>query len=400
MKKGWMILSIISALISGMLIYEGAVLFLRYTDRRMGLLAAASGAAAAVLFIFCIFESFCKSIWNSDKDGESVVKGIRTEFLLTCASFGCAGIGILLYRLRFHPVFQIYLYTLVFTGVILIIAAAGVLQIIPGRPKEREFRDRIVSEKDKWKETGRTSLDETVGELFAQTADGRLTNLQAWGAGAILLVGSCLLYISGNAEAGFLLAAIMIYIILNLAVQCVSFYNAQKGVLAVLGQGDAKAVLGFFTMYYERTGGRLFSLPPQTQMCAVAALCDQEAYGDALELLNCIRRKPRMEAFFQQYAWLCAQGLDDRQGCVRALEIMKESMRYLKGKNLEIMRQQVILFQNYMEGNYGELVRAAQDKSKNVFQRRTRERLAQAVLRQRQSKPGLGEKTDTDVTSS
>ena len=82
MKKGWMILSVISALISGMLIYEGAVLFLRYMDRRMGLLVAVSGAAVAVLFVFCIFESFCKSIWNKstadedgmwspDKDGES-----------------------------------------------------------------------------------------------------------------------------------------------------------------------------------------------------------------------------------------------------------------------------------------------------------------------------------------
>ena len=92
MKKGWMILSVISALISGMLIYEGAVLFLRYMDRRMGLLVAVSGAAVAVLFVFCIFESFCKSIWNKstadedgmwspDKDGESITKEIRMEFV-------------------------------------------------------------------------------------------------------------------------------------------------------------------------------------------------------------------------------------------------------------------------------------------------------------------------------
>lgn len=107
MKKGWMITGIISALISGMLMYEGAVLFLRYADRKMGLLIAVSGAAVAVLFVFCVFESFCKGSWNknmwetdgdgawsSDEDLESVIKGTQMEFLLTCVSFGCAGAGV------------------------------------------------------------------------------------------------------------------------------------------------------------------------------------------------------------------------------------------------------------------------------------------------------------------
>src|SRR5699024_4518939 len=128
-------------------------------------------------------------------------------------------------------------------------------------------------------------------------------------------------------------AGMVMYIILNLAVQCISLFRALKGTVDVLGRGDTKTVLGFFTVYYERTAGRLFSLPPQMQVYAVAALCDQEAYGDALELLNTIRRKPKMEAYFQQYAWVCAQGLGDRQGCSRALELLKESMKYLKGKN-------------------------------------------------------------------
>ncbi len=402
MKKGWMILSVISALISGMLIYEGAVLFLRYMDRRMGLLVAVSGAAVAVLFVFCIFESFCKSIWNKstadedgmwspDKDGESITKEIRMEFLLTCISFGCAGIGILLYRLRFHSVFQIYLYTLLFVGVVLIIAAGGMFWITSGRMREREFRDRILSGKDKWKEKGYVSRDKTAGELFRVTADGKLANLQAWGAGAILLVGLYLLDIIRDVNLGLLAAGLVMYIILNLAVQCVSLFRALKGTVDVLGRGDTKTVLGFFTVYYERTAGRLFSLPPQMQVYAVAALCDQEAYGDALELLNTIRRKPKMEAYFQQYAWVCAQGLGDRQGCSRALELLKESMKYLKGKNLEAMQQQVLLFQNYMEGNCSELIQAAQDESKNVIQKRTRQRLAEAAMKQKKEEQKIPE---------
>lgn len=394
MKKVWMVLSVISALVSGMLIYEGAVLFLRYTDRRMGLLVAASGAAAAVLFIFCIFESFCKSIWdksaadddgirNSDKDGESIIKGIRMEFLLTCISFGIAGTGILLYRLRFHPIFQIYLYTLLLVGVVLIIAAAGWFLITSGRMREREFRNRILSGKDKWKEMGWVSRNKTTEDLFRTMADGKLANLQAWGAGAILLVELYLLELIRDVKLRVLLAGLGLYVILNLIIQCVSFYKGLKSTLEVLSRGDTKNVLGLFTVYYERMSGRAFSLPSQMQGYAVAALCDQEAYSDALALLDSIRRKPKLEVYFQQYVWLCSQGLGDRQGCIRALRIMKESLRYLKGKNLEAMQQQIRLFENYMEGNCSELIRAAQDESKNEFQRRTRRRLAEAAAKQK-----------------
>ncbi|MFR9147575.1 MAG: hypothetical protein ACLVJ4_13190 [Mediterraneibacter sp.] len=398
MKKGWMILGAVSALISGMLIYEGAVLFLRYTDRRMGLLIAVSGAAVAVLFVFCIFESFSRGFRNkngtddnagrSEEDLEGIIKGLRTEFLLTCVSFGCAGVGALLYRLRFHMIFQIYLYTLLFVAVVLIIAAAGVFRLMSGRVREREFRDRILSEKNEWKEKGYVSWNKTAGDLFEIIAEGKLVILQIWGAGAILLVW-LLLDCIRTGRMGMVLAGAVIYIILNLAVQTVSLLKGAKRVFEVLGQGDTKTVLGFFTAYYEQASGRVFSLPAQMQEYAVAALCDQEAYREALDLLGTIRRKPKMEAYFQQYAWLCFQGMGDMQGCRSALENMKASMRYLKGKNLEAVQQLVQLFQNYMDGNSSELIRAAQDESRTVLQKRTRQRLADSAMKEQKNERQL-----------
>ena len=398
MKKGWMILGAVSALISGMLIYEGAVLFLRYTDRRMGLLIAVSGAAVAVLFVFCIFESFSRGFRNkngtddnagrSEEDMEGIIKGLRTEFLLTCVSFGCAGVGALLYRLRFHMIFQIYLYTLLFVAVVLIIAAAGVFRLMSGRVREREFRDRILSEKNEWKEKGYVSWNKTAGDLFQILAEGKMVILQTWGAGAILLVW-LLLDCIRTGKMGMVLAGAVIYIILNLAVQTVSLLKGAKRVFEVLGQGDTKTVLGFFTAYYEQASGRVFSLPAQMQEYAVAALCDQEAYREALDLLGTIRRKPKMEAYFQQYAWLCFQGMGDMQGCRSALENMKASMRYLKGKNLEAVQQLVQLFQNYMDGNSSELIRAAQDESRTVLQKRTRQRLADSAMKEQKNERQL-----------
>ena len=398
MKKGWMILGAVSALISGMLIYEGAVLFLRYTDRRMGLLIAVSGAAVAVLFVFCIFESFSRGFRNkngtddsagrSEEDLEGIIKGLRTEFLLTCVSFGCAGVGALLYRLRFHMIFQIYLYTLLFVAVVLIIAAAGVFRLMSGRVREREFQDRILSEENEWKGKGYVSWNKTAGDLFQILAEGKMVILQTWGAGAILLVW-LLLDCIRTGRIGMVLAGAVIYIILNLAVQTVFLLKGAKCVFEVLGQGDTKTVLGFFTAYYKQASGRMFSLPAQMQEYAVAALCDQEAYREALDLLGTIRRKPKMEAYFQQYAWLCFQGMGDMQGCRSALENMKASMRYLKGKNLEAVQQLVQLFQNYMDGNCSELIRAAQDESRTVLQKRTRQRLADSAMKEQKNERQL-----------
>ena len=261
MKKGWMILGAVSALISGMLIYEGAVLFLRYTDRRMGLLIAVSGAAVAVLFVFCIFESFSRGFRNkngtddsagrSEEDMEGIIKGLRTEFLLTCVSFGCAGVGALLYRLRFHMIFQIYLYTLLFVAVVLIIAAAGVFRLMSGRVREREFRDRILSEKNEWKEKGYVSWNKTAGDLFSNPCRRENGDSPDMGSRRHLLVW-LLLDCIRTGRMGMVLAGAVIYIILNLAVQTVSLLKGAKRVFEVLGQGDTKTVLGFFTAYYEQ----------------------------------------------------------------------------------------------------------------------------------------------------
>ncbi len=170
--------------------------------------------------------------------------------------------------------------------------------------------------------------------------------------------------------------------------------KGSKQALKILGQGETKTILGFFTVYYGMTSGKMFGLLPEVQEYAAAALCDQEAYSDALDLLGTIRRKPRMEAYFQQYAWICFQGMGDRQGCRETLERMEASMRFLKGKNLEAMQKQADLFRSYVEGRYDEVIRAAQDESRNVLQKRTRQRLAESALREMRHEQQLIEKEE------
>ena len=73
---------------------------------------------------------------------------------------------------------------------------------------------------------------------------------------------------------------------------------------------------------------------------------------------------------------------------------MEASMRFLKGKNLEAMQKQAYLFRSYVEGRYDEVIRAAQDESRNVLQKRTRQRLAESALREMRHEQQLIEKEE------
>lgn len=403
-----MILSVFSALICGMFLYEGAVLFFRYTDRRMGLLVAACGAAAAVLFVFCIFESFNTGSWTiktvgRDESAESVYKEksgnacaeVRTEYILTIIAFGCAGAGLLLYSMRFHAVFQVYLYILAYAACVLLIAAVGVLRTMPGRLREEELKRQVLSRKKFWEENGWTAEDKTAARLLRIFLESKTAVLQIWGGSSILLIVMLLKYIGTG--SGRWLSGVLIYIAVNLAAQTAAAVKSSRQAVLILNQGDTKQILGFFTGYYERADGRLFSLLPEIQAYAAAALCDQEAYGEALALLDRIRRKPGTESYFQQYAWLGFWGLGDREGCKEALSGMEESMHFLKGKNLASMQETARLFRDFQEGRYSEVIRAAQAGGKTVLQQRTRRRLAEAARREKAGKtetPKLTEKNE------
>ena len=69
----------------------------------------------------------------------------------------------------------------------------------------------------------------------------------------------------------------------------------------------------------------------------------------------------------------------------------QEGITQLPPPPQEAMQQQVLLFQNYMEGNCSELIRAAQDESKNVIQKRTRQRLAEAAMKQKKEEQKIPE---------
>lgn len=409
MKKVWMILSVFSALICGMFLYEGAVLFFRYTDRRMGLLVAACGAAAAVLFVFCIFESFNTGNWTmktagrldesaesmgEEKSGNACAE-VRTEYILTIIAFGCAGAGLLLYGLRFHAIFQVYLYILAYAACVLLIAAVGVLRTMPGRLKEEELKRQVLSRKAFWAENGWTAEDKTAVRLLRIFIESKTAVLQIWGGSSILLIVMLLKYIGTG--SGRWLSGVLVYIAVNLAVQSAAVIKSTKQAVCVLNQGDTKQILGFFAGYYERAGGRLFSLLPEIQSYAAAALCDQEAYGEALALLEKIRWKPRAEAFFQQYAWISFWGLGDREGCSEAMSRMEASLHLLKGKSLALMQETVRLFRDFQEGRYDEVIQAAQADGRTVLQQRTRQRLAEAARREKAKKtekPMLTEKNE------
>lgn len=394
MKKIWLVLSFLSALITGMLLYEGAVLFFRYMDRKMGLLVAASGAAVAVLFVFCIFESFNTGTWKigntgnrdfTDADGERVItqKKVCTEFILTCIAFGCAGAGILFYSLRFRMIFIEYLYILVFAACVIAVAAVGILSLTGLKIKESSFRREILGQSPEWEKNGWTSENGISAELIRIHMEAKTAALQVWGGGAAL-VFSFLFAKIGNGSYSGLPACLAVYIVIYLIVLTTAVIKCSGQIIRVLESGEAEAVLGFFSGYYKQAEGRVFSLPVEIQYYAVSALCALDAYEEALALLESVRRKPRQEAFYQQYVWFIKWQCADREGSRRALESLEASLHYLKGKAYQRMRQEADLFRKFQEGRYSEAVKMAQQGNVSAFQRRNRQKIIETALREQQ----------------
>lgn len=119
-RKFWIIISIFSALASGMFLYEGGKLFFWFRDRRGGLVVLMAGIAVFVLFVRGVWRSIQLDEGRISREGHDANTAepgpyddmAATEaqesgmigFLISDLSLGCGAAGIVLYLTRFWPV--------------------------------------------------------------------------------------------------------------------------------------------------------------------------------------------------------------------------------------------------------------------------------------------------------
>lgn len=142
-RKFWIIISILTALISGMFLYEGGKIFFWFRDRRGGLTVLIAGILVLVLFV--------RGVWRSIRLDEEYISREETDsntaevrlyddmaateakeagvigFLISDLSLGCGVAGIVLYLTRFWPVLLNFTAAGVVLGAALLVAVTAVL---------------------------------------------------------------------------------------------------------------------------------------------------------------------------------------------------------------------------------------------------------------------------------
>ena len=95
-RKIWIIISILTALISGMFLYEGGKIFFLFRDRRGGLTVLIAGILVLVLFV--------RGVWRSIRLDEEYISREEARLLLmfafTADIVGHVNIGSLQERIR------------------------------------------------------------------------------------------------------------------------------------------------------------------------------------------------------------------------------------------------------------------------------------------------------------
>ena len=120
-RKFWIVISMLSALISGMFLYEGGKLLFWFQDRRGGFVVLMAGIAVFILFVRGVWRGFpsqesggpdAERHGGMDAPGNTVYDEMAAAeakesgligFIISDLALGCGAAGVVLYLTRFWP---------------------------------------------------------------------------------------------------------------------------------------------------------------------------------------------------------------------------------------------------------------------------------------------------------
>lgn len=372
MKKIWACISIITALVTGAFTYQGGKLLFWYQDRRSGILILVSAAAAGVLFIYSIWQVYRKrkcmaggipDIWNVHRRG----------LVFSNAAFCSAMAGITFYLGKYGNI----LHTGICIGIIILFAVIiTVLMLFSGNKKglrEKEFQTKLKELAPALMEKGLLKYDAVSEAIADEVIGARLDGIKGNNAVGILAVGFIMNMMFLDEEWKMTAVFAVVSILTMLVMTAADVFAARK-LNALLNDGHSASVLGFFNQYYAYAAGRRECLMPSVQLDAVVALCDLNAYGEALSLLKTISRKPRMEAYYLQFEIICHEGMRDREELATALGRMDMALQFVKGKSKEKMQEVYDIYSNLCYRRYEEALKII-EKEEGLGNRQKRLRM-------------------------
>lgn len=355
MKKVWACISIIAALITGAFAYQGGKLLFVYQDKRLGLLILVSAAAAGVLFIYSIWQVYRKRNCAVSEISD-IWKVHRKGLVFSNAAFCAAMCGITLYRGKYGDIIN----TGICIGIIILFTGTITLLILfvgnKEELREKEFQARLEDMAPVLEEKGLLKYDAVSEEIADEVIGARMDGIKGNNAVGILGVGFIMNMIFLD-EGWKMIAVFAVVFILTMLVMTAADVIAARRLNVLLDDGHSAGVLGFFTRYYAQAAGKRECLMPLVQLDAVAALCDLNAYGEALSLLMTIRREPRTEAYYLQFEIICHEGLGNREELAVALGKMDMALQFVKGKSKERMQKVYDIYSSLCYRRYEEALR-------------------------------------------
>lgn len=317
-KKIWRLLCVLAVFLTGMLLYEGGVLILRFHAHREGFYACFAGICAALFYLVAFFRS-------TKENG----KVNQARMFLAEGSAALLAVSLTLYSYRYEElIIQLRMVGVVFFWSVIFIWKS----LLCG--KSRKLRENHMKEKlfelfpdgvDRNLPAEESSMEECVREALG--VKGRIWELR-WSVAilATSLVAGFTMHIRDEwyIWVFFLVIAAGFAWIAGRD----SIYTARI-LSEFIEQHESSDLVAFFLIYYQNASRQWESMIPMIQIYLPIALCQCSEYDKALELLQCMQKRPEEEAYYLVWEAEAYKQKEDWNSLGETLKKLKKAISHM-----------------------------------------------------------------------
>lgn len=323
--------SIVLAIVAAGFFYDSGVLLFRYGDKKQAVLHLAPAVSFALLYVRCAYQIGRKQ----DDRGEDFGKFWSLKQSKAAANMvfsGVFGTGISLYLCRFADKFSLLGLCFVCAAVTCALTAVCVFRMrMGGNMTEMEYRKMLLSLTKKLETKGCLNYSKMAKSFTQDMIKGKARTFSWMFCAGNLWIMAMAVVCVRIGIGSFLLPVFCAGVLLLLGIRGLSFAGVSKELMLALNGRKSQDILTALILYYEVSDGKFQSMAHIIQSYAVAALCDQEAYEEALALIGTIRRPPKWETYYKQWELICLEGMRDQQGMRKLLESRSVCERKKRG---------------------------------------------------------------------
>lgn len=312
--------SIVLVIVTAGFLYDSGVLFFRYGDTKQGILHLAAAVSFGIFYVWCA-SKIGKKEQETTEDMQDLWKKEQKKEGFSIVLTGICETGIALYLCRFSNQRELLVLALLCAGVTCVITVVFVLRTcFGGKMAECAYRECLLGMTKQLEMKGCIEYSDQTKNFALEMVKGKMKAFGTLFCVGNVWIAAMFVACEKIGVGGYLLPVFSAGVLLLLGIKGLSFTNTSRKLMIALNDRQSGTVLGALILYYESAGKKFQTLAHTVQSYAVAALCDQEMYEEALALITTIRRPLKWESYYMQWQMICLEGLKDRQGMTKLLE--------------------------------------------------------------------------------